>query len=425
MGGALLPYDSGSYVLNPAFLNVQEDSPLSIPIPIGLFAFLADLPSFDPNDQDFDAIQLASLLLDPPFYLELRDTKTEDSTEIFIDIARDYLLVDMDALRKYMPTGPIETGLFDIRQPRGGFTYRNVHVGVSPFILMNGTFEYSPNFEDVLVNAAPFEPNSDYTTEERATLNAGMAINAGYAFELQDLFSLGDEPRITVGVNGKYILGFLYGDVHNRSNIHTNDPIFDGENPPDLTVDTRLDYAFPERGDIGPKGRGIGFDLGFLLRFQSMDIGFGIQDAYTRMDWRASRERFTYDETVNDLVEEVIFEDRTVRAAIPRTFALSAAYRNRASNGWGMEAEHGDFLVAYNMEVVDNDISMRIGGETYYGPGPIALRLGAFNQGGSMQVSVGAGIPLKFLNLDIALSTHSRSLQSTRGITMATSVSFR
>ena len=67
MGGALLPYHSESYILNPAYLDVQGGSPLSIPIPIGLFAFLGNLPSFDPNDEEFDAIELTDLLLNPPF----------------------------------------------------------------------------------------------------------------------------------------------------------------------------------------------------------------------------------------------------------------------------------------------------------------------------------------------------------------------
>lgn len=424
MGGALLPYHSESYILNPAFLDVEGGLPLTIPIPIGLFLFLGNLPSFDPNEEDFDTIELANLVFNPPFYLELRDIHTEDSTEIFIDIAEDHLLVDLDEMRKYMPTEPIETGLFDIRGPRMGYTYRDIHFGVSPYILMDGRFEYSENFEDVLASAAPFEPNTDYTTDEQATVNAGVAINAGYAFELQDHFSLGDEPRVLVGVNGKYIMGFLYGDIENHANLHMNDPIFGSENPPDLRMSTRLDYAIPESGDIGPKGHGFGLDLGLLLRFRSIDIGFGIQDVYTRMNWRVNRERFIYDEEKNDVVNEMIFEDRTIRAKIPRTFAFTAAYRNTLNNDWEEKPTPGDYLIAYNMEVADKNISMHIGGETYYGPWPVSLRFGTFNQGDKWQVSFGAGIPLKFLNFDIALSTHSRTIQMKRGVTLATSISF-
>ncbi len=424
MGGTLLPFHSESYINNPAYLKVQEESPLTIPIPIGLFVFLADLPSFDPEDENFDVIELANLLLNPPFYLELRDIDKDDSTNIFIDVGQNNLLIDMDILQKYMPRGSVETGLFDIRQPRVGYTFKDIHLGVSPFVLMEGEFEYSDNFEQALAEAAPFQPNSSYTTNEHASINAGMAINAGYVLELQDYMELPEEPRVLAGVNGKYILGFMYAEIDNFTNLHTTDPIFDSENPPEFTMNTIADYAVPESGDFGPKGHGIGFDFGLLLRYHSLDIGFGIQDVYTRINWRATRERMVFDDDTNDLEEETIFEDETLKINLPRTFAFSIAYRSMWDDGWGSNAEFGDYLLAYNLEIVNGDVSMKVGGETYYGPGPIALRFGTYNQGKRIQVSWGAGIPLKFFNFDIAFATHSSTFQQKRGLTMATSISF-
>ena len=424
MGGTLLPFHSESYINNPAYLEVKENSPLTIPIPIGLFVFLSDIPTFDSHSEDFDAVELANFLLNPPFYLELRDQKTNDSTEIFIDLAQDYLMVDMDNLQKYMPIGPVETGLFDIRQPRVGYTFKDIHFGISPFILMEGEFEYSKNLEQALAEAVPFQANSDYSTKEHASINAGAAINAGYVLELQDFTSLAEEPKVLVGFNGKYILGFLYGDVDNSSNLHTFDPMFDDQNPPEVTMNTLIDYAVPESGDFGPKGHGIGFDAGLLLRFPALDIGFGIQDVYTHLSWRATRERFLFNEDTNELERETIFEDKTITANVPRTFAFSVAYRNMADNGWGNNPEPGDYILACNLEIASGDVSMQVGGETYYGPGPIALRFGTFNQGKRMQVSWGAGIPLKFFNFDIAFATHNSISQQERGLTMATSISF-
>jgi hypothetical protein len=424
MGGTLLPYYSESYVLNPAYLKVQEDSPLTIPIPIGLLLFLGDLPSFDPNSEDFDIIEVANLAFDPPFYLELRNRNEDHSAEIFLDVAEDYVMLDLDNLKQYMPSGPVESGLFDIRGPRGGYKIKDIYLSASPFILMEGSFAYSENMERVLREAEPVQGNTDYSVEAQGTANIGMAINASYVFELQEHLSLGEEPRVLAGVNGKYIMGFVYGDINNHSNMHTSDPIFDVDNPPEATSNTLYDYAIPESGDIGPKGHGIGFDAGLLLRFHSLDIGFGIQDLYTNLSWRVNRERFVYQDSTNEMINDVIFEDRKIRAKIPRTFSLSLAYRNMADNGWGHSPEPGDYLLATNMQIIHGDISMHIGGETYYGPGPIALRMGLYNQDDKIQFSFGAGIPLKYFNFDIAFATHNSTFDQYRGLTMATSISF-
>ncbi len=424
MGGALLPYHSESSILNPAYLDIEEKAPHTIPIPIGLFAFLADLPSFDPNDPSFDAVELANLLLNPPFYLELRNEKKADSTNIFIDISNNSLMVDLDNLQQFTPIGPVETGLFDIRQPRIGLTLKDIHLSVSPFILMEGSLELSKNLENVLAEAQPMAPNTDYSVTSSGRINSGLSINAGHVFNITDLLSMQEGPQFSMGINVKYIMGFAYADLNNSSNIHTYDPIFDSDNPPQLTSTTTMDYAIPESGDIGPKGSGYGIDVGFLARFNSLDIGLGIQDAYTKIHWRASRDLLVYEDSTNDLQRTTIFEDRGLSVTAPRTFSLSLAYRSMEETGWGENPQVGDYILAYNAEVASGDLIMRVGGETYYGPGPIALRFGAFNQGGKAQFSLGVGIPLKIFNFDIALTTHDRSYDQHRGLTLATSISF-
>lgn len=423
MGGTLFPYHSGLHVQNPAYLKVREEAPMAIPVPIGLIVFLSDLPSFDPGDEDFDPIALASALIDPPFYLELIDSYQSDPTHIFIDLAQDYLVIDMDNLRPYMPTGPVDPGPFDIRQPRIGYTYREIYFGLSPFIRMEGGFDLSNNFEGVLAEAKPMEPNSDYTITGHADANIGLAINAGYVWELQELLSIPEGPRVLLGINGKYLMGFLYADIDNDSKLSTHDPIFDSEAPPELSINTLVDYAIPEGGAFGPRGHGLGADIGLLVRYPSFDVGFAVQDVYTRLNWRANRERFTFDESSNDIENEVLFENRSVRADIPRRYALSFAYRNKADHGWAWAPETGDYLIAYNLEFAEDGVSMHAGGETYMGPGPLALRFGAFNQGERPQVSFGVGVPLKFFNFDIAFSTHSSTFQRGRGLTLATSIS--
>ena len=424
MGGVLLPSNGESYIANPAYLPIREETPFVVPIPLGLFAFLGNLPEFDPDARDFDAIELANLLINPPFYLELRDLSQEDSTTIFIDIAEDYLVADLDNLKDFMPKDPIDTGLYNLEQPRPGLTFTGVHIAFSPFLFVEGRFELSDALERALADAEAFQPDTDYPFSSHATLSTGAAIHVGRAWEIQDRLSLQNGPRIFAGVNGKYLMGFLYGDVDVQSNIHTFDPLFGTDNPPELTFHTLLDYARPEQGDIGPKGQGLGFDLGLLLRYPSLDIGLGIQDIYTHINWRVTREEFAYDEATGDVERTVLSEDEEIGVDIPRTVLLTAAYRNAGNAGWGGEMRGGDYVLATNLEISAGEVAFRLGGETYIDPGPIALRFGTYNQGKRMQVSVGAGIPLKYFTFDIAFATHSSTFQLKRGVTMATSISF-
>ena len=425
MGETLLPYYGESSILNPAYLDIEENTPFTIPVPIGLIVFLSDLPSFNPDDKDFDAVRLASLMMNPPFYLELVSRDSNDSTNIQLDVAKDKLMVDLDNLQQYVPSGTVDVGLFDFRQPRVGFSIRHVHLSLSPFVLMEGDFKPSDNLERALSQAEPFTPNTEYSVRSTGTTNIGAAFNVGHAWNLQDHFkALRDSPQVLAGINAKYIMGFVYGDVVNESKLRTSDPIFDDVNPPEVTVSTSLDYAYPESGDIGPKGNGVGFDLGVLLRYPTLDIGLGIQDIYTYLNWRVNREQYEFNDLTNTMIKSVIAEDENIQAHVPRTFALSAAYRRMEDAGWCSDRVQGDYIIASNFEVVGGDVFMRVGGETYYGPGPIAIRMGTFNQGDKLQGSFGLGIPLKIFDFDIALSTHSRTFQKKRGVTLATSISF-
>jgi hypothetical protein len=424
MGGILLPSHGESHIANPAYLKIREDSPFVVPIPLGLFAFLGDLPEFDPDAKDFDAVELANFLLNPPFYLELRDLKRDDSTTIFIDIGENRLVADLDNLKDFMPRDAIDLGLFSLQQPRPGFTIRDIHVGFSPFLFVEERFELSERLERALAEAEPFLSDTDYPFESQATVNAGAAIHVGHAWEIQDRFSMEDGPRIFAGVNGKYIMGFFYGDIDIRSNLHTFDPIFDSENPPELTFDTLLDYARPESGDVGPKGHGIGFDLGVLFRYPKLDIGIGIQDVVTRINWRVTREEFIYNDAIDDLDRTVLFEDEHDWIDIPRSFLFTTAYRSSDDQSWSQGVNRGDYILATNLEISAGEVAFRFGGETYIEPGPIALRFGTYNQGKRIQFSFGAGIPLKFCTFDIAFATHSSTFQLKRGVTLATSLSF-
>ena len=117
MGGILLPSHGESHVVNPAYLTVREDSPLVVPIPLGLFAFLGNLPEFNPDAKDFDIIELTNLLFNPPFYLELRDLSRDDSTTIFIDIGENHLIADLDNLKTFMPRAMGVRADFDWPKP--------------------------------------------------------------------------------------------------------------------------------------------------------------------------------------------------------------------------------------------------------------------------------------------------------------------
>ena len=61
-----------------------------------------DPPSFDPDDPEFNIFEIANLVQNPPWNLQL-GTVEAPSNDVVIDIGRDHLAVDLGDIRSYLP----------------------------------------------------------------------------------------------------------------------------------------------------------------------------------------------------------------------------------------------------------------------------------------------------------------------------------
>jgi hypothetical protein len=422
MGGVFLGQHGCASQYNPAFLAIpREEGPLTIPLPLGLLQLAGDFPTFDTNDPDFDPIYLTNLLLNPPFHLQLVTPDfTMTESEVQIDVSEDYLMVDLNELQTYIPTSPIDPGIYGFRSPRMGVRFGNYAVNVSPFFLGEVEVALSDNLISALGEAEPFAPNSHYNIFTEGNFAGMAAVNASHGRKLPfDL--LGSESPVYVGLTAKYLMGWAYVDTETELAIDTSDPVFGVDAPPEVGFTSIIRSSHPEGGSYAPTGHGYGFDMGVLTNVGSMEVGLGIQDIYSRVTWEAEVERWTLDPETNEIEKETLVPFEHYTQKIPRTFTLSFAYKNGISHRMTDEKREG-YIVATNMDVFGGDVFLNLGTEFFVSSFPV--RAGVFNESGKMQVSFGTAVPLYIASLDLGFATHNRTLSGDKGLYMATTLRF-
>lgn len=421
MGGVFLCEHGAASQSNPAYLALPRmDMPLTVPLPLGLIQLASDFPVLDTNDPDFDPIYITNLLLNPPFHLQLvtpEFTTTDASVEI--DIAEDYLMIDLAELQTYIPTTPIDPGIYGFRSPRIGKRFGSYSVSVSPLFLGEIEMALSDNLTEALATAEPFSPNSRYNVFTEGNFAAMAALNASHGRRLPfDLLGRGNP--VFVGLTAKYLMGWAYVDTETEVVIATADPVFGTDAPPDVEFTSVIRSSHPEEGSYAPTGRGFGFDMGILARVGKTEVGLGIQDIYSRVTWEAEIERWRLNPETNEIDKETLVPFEHYRQRLPRTFTLSFAYTNGVSRA--QERHRQGYTVATNMDVFGGDLFLNLGTEFYVRSFPV--RAGVFNESGKAQVSVGTAVPIYFGALDLGFATHNRTLSGAKGLYMATSLRF-
>jgi hypothetical protein len=421
MGGVFLCADGCASQYNPAYLALpRTDAPLTIPLPLGLIQLANNFPVLDTNDPDFDPIYLTNLLLNPPFHLQLVSPEfTTTDAAVEIDIRENYLMIDLNELQTYIPTSPVDPGIYGFRSPRFGMRFGNFSVSASPYFLGEVEVALSDNLVAALSEAEPFAANSRYNVLTTGNFAAMAAVNASHGRKLPfDL--LGEENPIYVGLTAKYLMGWAYVDTETEVAIETGDPVFGTEAPPEVAFTSVIRSSHPEGGSYSPTGRGFGFDMGVLAKMGKMEVGLGIQDIYSRVTWEAEVERWTLDPETNEINKETLVPFEHYRQQLPRTFTLSLAYTNGIS---GTDARQREgYTVATNMDVFGGDLFLNLGTEFYVRSFPV--RAGVFNESGKMQVSFGTAVPIYFGALDLGFATHNRTLSGAKGLYMATTLRF-
>src|SRR5262245_8062701 len=207
-----------AYVAVPEAKGFEQGH--SLALPLGMIQFLADLPELNPDNPNFNAFELANLLYNPPWNLQLIQPPAP-SGDITITIAKNSLAVDMEELKDIFPREGTEFG--------GVASGAGVSYGVGHFSFGLGPLFHDHNdlilngpLHDALADGKPFVPNTSYLMHDDARGQSAIALQAGYA---QRLLGLGDphEPGgwgIYAGGRAKMLRGLAYGDLGRALHPH-------------------------------------------------------------------------------------------------------------------------------------------------------------------------------------------------------------
>ncbi len=406
MAGVSLSRDGALGRFNPAYPAVParqgRGAKVTIPVPLGLFQVLKDSAAFDFNKSYFNPIALANYILHPPLFYEIKKTPTP-TNDVEFTIGRDSLIVDLGSAAQLVPTDRFgfggESRLMDI-----GLTIKGVHIGALVWEDHEVGFQLGDTLLRFLRQKAPADTNTTYASDGDAIAQAGFAPTLGYAGRVW-----GDSTRgIYVGAAAHYYLGVAYGSVVGTAGFVTGDTLFAGSNPVTPTVDALVTYSKAGHSF----GHGFGADVGIVYVTGPVEVGFGVNDIGATLTWPDTRvDRDTFDTAANN------FGSSLVANHVPSKTKLPVTYVANASLELGTNTTAGTTILNNG-----RGTTIQIGVEQRVGP--LALRGGvARDQRKRVQLGWGTGVRFGAFGLDVGFATHSGSLSTARGITMATSIS--
>lgn len=409
MGGVVLEgRGPGSDAANVAYRAVPPGalSSSSVAIPLGLIPVLADPPSFDPDDPDFNIYELVNLLYNPPINLTLAGPETP-SNDIVLSIAQDQLAVDLGDVKEIFPEGETRVGAV-YNSPSLQFGMKGAFVGISPYVQYQNSVELNGALHDALGEGKPFEPGTRYELFSVGHALAAAQAIVGYAGPVTRYArdEAGRGSALYVGVRGRVLRGLSYGDADNQVGFTTDDTLF-VTNP----VDIRYSGYLRDAG-VSDAGYGYGLDAGLVWVHDRLELGLGVNDIGTRIDWRVRESIATVDSSTGEFRRTTIREGVAFTSRVPVTVVANAALHT------------GRWLLAGDVTgTVNKVVLVHAGAETW--SGPLALRgglsLDALQQ---MQVSAGAGVRFGRLGFDMALATNSRNVSHERALELGVGLAF-
>jgi len=406
MAGVSLSRDGALGRFNPAYQAVParegRTAKFTIPIPLGLFQVLKDSTAFDFDSSYFNPIQLANYIFHPPLYLEIKKSPTY-TNDVEFTIGRDSLLVDLGKASQLVPTDRFGFGgtsrLADI-----GVTIKGFHVGALIWEEHDLGFQLGDTLLRFLREKDPARTNTVYNSAGDGVAQAGIAPTVGYAGRVW-----GDSLRgVYLGASLHYYLGGGYGGVDGIAGFRTGDTLFAGSNPVSPTVDVLVSYS--KFGNT--LGHGFGSDLGIVYVTGPIEVGFGINDIGATLTWPDTRvDRDTFDTIQNKFVSTQVANHVSSKTKLPVTYVANAILDMGTNTTAGL-------MILNN----GRGTTIQIGVEQRVGP--LALRGGVQrDQRKRVQLGWGTGVRFGAFGLDVGFATHSGSLSTARGITMATSIS--
>jgi hypothetical protein len=403
MGGVVLPSGgAGSDAGNVAYRAVPRahGSSSVLPLPIGLIPLISDPPVLDPDDPEFNIYKLANTLYNPPFNLQLVEP-VPPSNDVVVAIGRNHLSVQLGEISSLFPEDHSRLGAVGYF-PALGFGFRNVFVSASAVAQYDNDLSMNPALHGVLAHGESFETSTGYALYDDVVGQAAGMIQLGWAGAV---FKTG-QPRASggsglyVGARTKLMRGLAYGDARNTVMFSTRDTLFS-------SAPINLEYAGTTR-TAGPEGGGWGrgLDLGLVWVSNRFEVGVGIDDVASRLEWRVEESVAFRDSVTDDFVREVIAEDVPFTSELPRRSTANASVRLGRSTIAGDVVRSMDRTLAH------------LGTESWLGP--IALRTGcSLDANRQIQYAGGTGLKLGRFGVDVAIATHSRNLSHERGVELA------
>jgi hypothetical protein len=408
MGGVILSNGSEREAQNVAYRAVPRGgNPTTLPIPLGIVQYAINPPVFNPNNPDFNALQLANDLLNPPWHLQLYEPSTP-SSDVLIEISRGSLIIDLEDLKRVVPEESMEHG--------GVLRFPGIYAGIGPaffgvtsYSQVGHTLALDSQLSAALAEAEPFVTDTRYETASSGVAQALVAFAGGVAMPVVAI--QGDDPYTSDGVGlyagarVKYLRGIGYLEAEHLAGFTTRDTLF-GADPVDVDLEGVVRYT---GGDDIFSGSGYGLDLGAVLFVRRFEFGIGINDLVHEVTWRGDVDTIRFNPITNDLDTVPGPENIRFDGSFPITWNASAAFRP------------GPWLLAASLVKTVGDPSLHLGAERRFGWW--ALRGGGFMDNRQLpQASAGAGVRLGVVGVDMGLATHSRTLTGERGVEMAISL---
>jgi hypothetical protein len=401
MGGV----DLGGTGANIAYRAVPAApaEPHGFSLPIGLIQVLANPPQLDAGKPDFSVYDLANLLYTVPWNLQL--TKPDPiASDVNISISQDSLIVNLGDAQKLFPNQSGKIGAV-LNGPSLGFSVHRVFIGLLPVVEYDNDLTLNDALHGALANADPFLPNTLYSMTDKARAQVAVGAEVGFATPLAQTGSHpADRSGLYVGARVKALRGLAYGDQNGSIGFTTPDTLF--TKPVDVRYSGQLNDAGPDGG-----GWGGGADLGAVWIGNGVEIGVGVNDIGTQVDWKVRQSVVHSDSVTGGYVQQVLNERASLTSRIPTVVTVNAS------------THLGRALVAADLVSGVNNTQAHLGAEIW--AGRVALRAGTYVDANKLiEGSLGTGVRFGALGLDIGVSSHSRNVTQQRVLEMGAGVSF-
>jgi hypothetical protein len=410
MGGVSPPQPGRQALENPAYelVPAREWSwDGSFPIPLGLLTLFDHPEELDPNNDAFDPVRLANLVLNPPLHLELREP-TPLEGDIILDLGQEHLRVYWEDAHLFLPEEPLNFGgrldRFSLGYGRPLGKTGRWRLSTAPYLDGNLVTELDDAFYGLLAEGDSLLPNSSYQ------LGGELQAAAGLSFKLLLARSYGDEKgtRIFLAAAPKLIGGLAMIEADMELTGSSGDSLF---------ASTGLDVEQVSYTRVNESaGAGFALDLGIVLRHGPWDLGLGARDlagsiafSETRLE-RQQLEASGGEGESSEVVTELLASGEAHSYRIKPFWTINSAYTG------------GSFIVLAELRLRPWQETLHLGGE--YGLGAWKLRGGLRRDARkSWQYSGGVGRKLGGLQVDLGLETHHRYIQDERGLALALSIS--